>query len=237
MSQIFINRGVRSGGRLLMLGIIFCCLPVIAEAQLVFNNRPAVWPSIAVRKSFGDHWKIKAEHSTRVRFMPCRIDESYLQLAGEYQISYNISVEMNYRFSEVFDPETRFTPAHRISFEADYQSHVRRWGIAVHPAVQTVMSRESQMKDRDAAWAFRPKFTVDYNVSKSSLEPYVSLEFYMGRRSGEPFSLYKYRLSAGLSGDLSQKIKLSGYLRQQGGFFTTALPSYSILGLDLLYKL
>ncbi len=214
-----------------------CLLPFVSDAQLLFNNCPAFWPSLAVRKSFGDHWKLKAEHSTRIKFMPFAVDELYFQLGGEYQMNYNIAFEVNYRFSEVFDPETRFTPAHRISVEADYKGHIKRWGIAIHPAVQAVFSRENQMKDRDAQWAFRPKVTVDYNIAKSSLEPFVSFELYLGRRSGEQFSAYKYRLTGGLGGDLSKNIKLTGFLRQQGGFFTTASPSYTILGAELLYKL
>jgi hypothetical protein len=225
-------------------GILLCSvilslltIPGVTKAQLVFDNRPAFWPSLAIRKSFGEHWRLKAEHSTRLKFVPFAIDELYLQLGGEYQINYNFSAELNYRFSEVFDPETRFTPAHRISLEADYQGHIKRWAIAFHPAVQTVLSRENLMKDRDAQWAFRPKFTVDYNIKKSSLEPYVSLEFYMGRRSGESFGIYKYRLTGGLSGDLTKSLKLGGFVRQQGGFFTTSVPSYTILGVELLYKL
>lgn len=237
MIKRFLTWGVRPKGRLFIWGLIFCFLPVMADAQLIFTNRPAIWPSLAVRKSFGDRWKVQIEHSTRLRFGPCNIDESYLQLSGEYQVSYNVALEMNYRFSEVYDPETYFTPAHRFSWEADYKGHVNRFSITVHPAVQAVISREIQMKDRDAAWAFRPKFAVDYNIRKSSLEPFVSFEFYTGQRGGEQFSIYKYRMSAGLSGDFTKNIKMTGYLRQQGGFFNTSVSSYSILGLDLLYKL
>jgi hypothetical protein len=225
--------------RALLLCFLVCAvlLPSTSSAQFIFDNRPAFWPSLALRKSFGDHWKIKAEHSTRLKFMPFMVDELYLQLGGEYQINYNFAVELNYRFSDVFDPETRFTPAHRISIEGDYQGHIKRWCITVHPAVQAVFSRENQMKDRDAQWAFRPKFAVDYNVRKSSLAPFVSLEFYMGRRSGEAFSIYKYRLTGGLGGDVCKTIKLTGYVRQQGGFLSTNISSYTILGIDLLYKL
>lgn len=225
--------------RAILAGILLALLlmPATADAQLIFDNRPAFWPSLAIRKSFGEHWKVKAEHSTRLKFMPFAVDELYLQLGGEYQINTNFAVEINYRFSEVFDPETRFTPAHRISLEADYKGNIKRWGIAFHPAVQTVFSRENQMKDRDAQWAFRPKFTVDYNIKKSSIEPCLSLEFYLGRRSQEAFGIYKYRLTGGLSGDLTKSLKLGGFVRQQGGFLTSSVPSYTILGLELLYKL
>ena len=219
----------------LLAGMILL-LSFPASAQLINNNRAAFWPSLAIRKSFGDHWKVKIEHSTRMQFMPFTVDELYFQGGAEYELNRNFGFEVNYRFSEVYDQEIRFTPAHRVSFEGDYKGRIRRWTMNFHPAVQAVFSRENQMKDRDAQWAFRPKFELSYNVRKSSLEPFASLEFYMGRRSGEGFSVYKYRLSAGLGGDITDHIKLTGYLRQQGGFFTTNLNSFTILGADLLYK-
>lgn len=219
-----------------VLGLVFCVLPFMSTAQLMFQNRPALWPSLSVSKDLGERWKVSAEHSTRLRFMPFSLDELYLQVAGEYNLSYNLSLEMNYRFSEVYDAESRLTPAHRLSWEVEYSGHVKRWTIKVRPAVQTVMSRENQMKDRDAVWAFRPRLKVEYNIRKSSLEPFGALELYLGRRSGETFSLYKYRLTAGLSGDVTKQLKWTAFLRQQGGFFNTLLPSYSILGLELNYS-
>lgn len=221
----------------LVLLFAFIVFPALLQAQLVWNNRPALWPTLAVRHKIGDRWQVQLEHSTRLRFLPFNVDESYLQIAGGYKISGNLETEANYRFSEVYDPENGFTPAHRISWELDYQGRIHRWTIGVRPAVQTVMSRENQMKDRDATWAFRPRLMVEYNIRKSSLEPFASLEFYAGRRSGETFSVYKYRLSAGLSGEWTKKIKWTGFVRQQGGFFNTLMPSYSILGIEFLYKI
>ncbi len=225
----------RLGG--LLWGLVFCALPGTSGAQLIFNNRPALWPSISISKDIGDKWKLAVEHSTRLRFSPFCLDEFYFQVSGKYKFSYNLTAEVNYRFSEIFNTDTRLTPAHRFSWEVEYQGHIQRWTVKVRPALQMLVSRENQMKDRDAVWAFRPKAEVEYNIRKSSLEPFAGLEFYVGRRSGERLSLYKYRLTAGLSGDLATHLKWTAFVRQQGGFFNTLLPSYSILGLELKYSL
>jgi hypothetical protein len=208
-----------------------------AKGQFINNNRMAIWPSIAVQKDFGDHWKIKLEHSTRMKFQPFMLDECYLQAGGEYSIRYNISVEANYRFSECYSPEKYFMPEHRVSFEADFKTNIKRWNFDLHPAVQAVFGRENQQKNLNPEWCLRPKVQIDYNVAKTSLNPFGSVEFFIGRRAKAPFELYKYRLTTGLVYKLTKKIKIESFIRQQGGFNSTDYSSYTIIGMDWAFRL
>jgi hypothetical protein len=224
-----------------VLVLIFFILPFFAgqfcEAQIIYDNRPAIWPSIGIRKSFGDHWRIKAEHSTRLKFRPFSVDEWYLQGGVEYAINPQISLELVYRFSEANDLEDGFMPAHRLSVEADFETHIKRFYMAFHPAVQATFGRENLMHNMNPLWCFRPKGTFKYNIAKTSLEPFMSLELFAGQRPEQSFSIYKYRASLGANYNLTDHWRFSGFLRQQGGVFTSDISSYSILGLEFTYRL
>lgn len=222
---------------LLILLIVFFCLGhFTVEGQFIFNNRPAIWPSLSIQKKIGDHWKLKAEHSTRLKFMPFMVDELYLQAGAEYAIRHNISVELNYRFSESWSPERHFMPGHRILLEADFSTNIKRLGISFHPAVQAVFSRENIMDNMNPLWCFRPKIGLKYNIRKTSLEPFGSLEVFLGRKPQSSFDIYKYRLSLGIGYKLTEHIRIDGYIRQQGGFDSNDASSYSILGVDLGWR-
>ena len=207
------------------------------NAQLIYQNRLALWPSLSVQKKIGDNWKVKLEHSTRMKFMPFMIDETYFQIGAEYQIRHNISAEINYRFSEAWSPEEHFMPAHRISLEADFSFDIKRWSFALHPAVQTVFSRANIMENLNPQWCFRPKVQVSYNIRKSKFEPLGSIELFIGRKPQYSFSAYKYRISLGAVYKITKCTHVELYLRQQGGFITNDNPSsYSILGMDWSWR-
>jgi len=219
---------------LLLMGF-FAVMPRHCEAQLINDNRMAVWPSLGIQKGFGEHWKIMFEHSTRMKFQPFMLDESYLQAGVEYSFRYNISVEFNYRFSECYSTERYFVPEHRLSLEPDFSTNLKRWGFALRPAVQATFGRDYIRKNINPEWCLRPRVTVDYNLRKTSLKPFVSLELFIGQQPEAQFGLYKYRLSLGVSYKLTKKLRIEGYLREQGGFDSNT-NSYSILGVDLSWR-
>lgn len=224
--------------RSLLSLLMILLLAASMQAQLFFDNRPAFWPALSLRKSFGDHWRVTLEHSTRMKFSPFMLDESYIQLATEYKFNPAVAVEMNYRFSGNFDMEDGWTPAHRISAEADFRTNAKRWYFTLHPAVQWTFSREDRNSGRDFGWAIRPKMVIDYDIAKTSLEPYAALELYIGKRAPEePFSAYKYRGTLGLDYNIKKYLGASIFIRQQGGLFNTYQRSYTIAGLEFTFKI
>ena len=220
--------------------LLFLLLGVTASytrAQVINDNRPAIWPSISVKKSLGDHWRFRLEHGTRFLFRPYSTDKVYFQTGAEYLIRHNIGIELYYRFSFDNDPDEGWTLGHRISAEADFETNIKRVHLFFHPTVQTTFSHDNTADHMNPLWCYRIKGVVKYNIPKSSLEPFGSMEVFLGRRSHEAFSAYKYRVALGLSGNLTKKISMSGSLLQQGGFFTSSVNSVSVLNLEWSYKL
>jgi hypothetical protein len=216
-------------------GSFFGAIPDM-NAQVINDNRPAIWPSITLKKSVGEHWRFRVEHGTRFQFRPYFTDKIYIQAGGAYLIRHNIGLELGYRFAFDNDLDDGMIPSHRISVEADLETNIKRLYLIFHPTVQTTFSRANRKDNINPLWCYRAKGVFKYDIAKTSIEPFAYLEVFLGRRPQASFTAYKYRVAIGLSGDLTKKLSMSGSLLQQGGFFNTDLNSASVLNLEWSYK-
>lgn len=136
-----------------------------------------IWSDVSASYKLNKKWKLDGEVGLRTRENSQLLKQYYLEFGGRYKINKRFNVVARYRFVSYY--EFGKSAIHRINFDVIYDNKWKRFSYDIRLRYQQGWYL-SNSKQEFYARVLRSKFELSYDIRKNKLEPYFSLEHYLG---------------------------------------------------------
>ena len=155
---------------------LFCVvLMTSAKSQ---ENDFQIWSQVSTKYKIGKKIRLSSSMGIRSYENTRLIKKYYADLGLKYKFNKRISMAAKYRFSDYHFYDVVST--HRLSLDAQYS--FKKWGRArfgIRERVEYEWLVNNPVNIGDDS-NLRSKIEMTYDIKKSKIEPYVSVEHYLG---------------------------------------------------------
>ncbi len=191
------------------------------------------WNEISLEKDLSKKASVSFEQDFRFQNNATLFKDHITEVGGQYKITKAFRIGGSYRYTHTIDLENGNQHEHRLSLEAIAKHKLQRFELAYKLRYQLNFEQFDQNR-----WHYlRNKFTVKYNLPKTSLLPFVEYEFSYSLNNPYKNSIDKHRFSLGFEYGLSKNIDVFSFYRIQldREYFRTPSNKY-ILGLGASFQ-
>lgn len=153
-----------------------------------------IWGDVKAKYKFNKKWKVDGEVGLRTRENSQLLKEYYLELGGSYKINKRFDLSTKYRFTNYF--KLGKTNIHRWSMDLSYDNKWKRfrWQLRGRYQHEWFVSNYSN-EFEEQSW--RTKFEITYNIRKNKIDPYFSIEHFMGLNGKDAWLTTDFRWTLG----------------------------------------
>jgi len=145
-----------------------------------------------------------------------QVRQVFIEGGLEYKLTKRFSVAGSYRLTSRREDDDNFYWRHRIFADLKLKYPVNDFNISARLRFQrSTKTYIEDLEDLDAAYLYRLRMKVDYDIPKVPLAPYIYYESFSPAFAGEGFRISKYRLSTGAEYHVTKKSDIqAGYIFQ-----------------------
>jgi hypothetical protein len=158
------------------------------------ENDFQTWGDLSLDYKINKKWKLNGELGLRTRENSQLLKQYYLEFGGAYKINKRFDLSTKYRFTNYY--RLGKTSIHRWASDLSYDNKWKRftWKLRGRYQHEWFASNYSQEFD-EQSW--RTKFEVSYDIRKNKIEPYFSLEHFMGLNGKDSWLTTDMRICLG----------------------------------------
>jgi hypothetical protein len=182
------------------------------------------WYTFEFAYDASEKLRLSIEEELRFRENSAIFDRNQLDIGGSYHITGAFSGGLFYHMVTDHSGNGNYETFHRFYADGEYEYKPRRFEITARLRLSTDAEESGGLSDIFSEGIHREKFTVRYNIRKTSFTPYVAGELYFPLRTYEHY-LQKYRLFAGFTYRLADAHRIGlSFMRQHR--LTTSVPRF-----------
>ena len=193
------------------------------------ENDFQTWNSVKLRKKVYKRTVLSLKQGLRLRENSTLISQNFTDVKLQHRIKKtDVEISLGYRLKDDYSLSFNREFAHRYYFDVSYKYKYRRILISLRDRFQIQGNQKSFNS------LFRNKIGLSYNIRKTSLDPFLSFEYFLDLNEDK---INKLRYTAGFSYDLYKNLVIDLFYRVQNTINVDNRKNIYILGTSLSYKL
>ena len=224
---------------LTLIALLLILLAQPQAAQADGGDDFGIWSTVGVEKKIDERWRIGGEAEWRTMDEASKTDRCSFGVYGQYKVSswlkasagYDLLVDNNYKYSYHTDgtPNKKahyWGQRHRVNVALTGSYHFGHFGLSLRERWQYTYRHHKSVPERydfdqedydgkpktyagKGSNVLRSRLKLDYDIAKTGLEPYASVEVYNG------WYIKKVRYTAGLDWSINKHHEVGIYYRLQ----------------------
>jgi hypothetical protein len=179
-----------------------------AHAQI---NDFKSWNTLSIEKTFSKKTSLILQQEVRFDNNATHFNDYLTVLGGQYAFNKHLKVRGFYRYTLTNDIEDGQEKEHRLYTDVVFGYNIKRIILNYRTRyqvkfVQTEINRWHHIRNR---------FTVKYDIPKSSLLPYIQYEFYYSLNHPALNKIDRQRCALGIQFDINNDLSISSFYRVQ----------------------
>lgn len=183
--------------KLIFLIFLFLTIKTTLISQ---TNDMNLWISFTIDKEITKDIDCSLEQGFRLDENCSQIYNIYTELSAEYDIFDFIEIGATYRFIMAAGDANEFNRNYQLKFDITAKYEISRFELSYKARYQ-----QKKLEYFEDDWSqiprrhFRNRFSIEYDIRKTSVTPYVSYEFYYAIRQPDRPPVDEKRVKAGFS--------------------------------------
>jgi len=193
------------------------CVVLLSDVKGQENDFQ-IWGQVSAKYKIGKKIRLSSSMGLRSYENTRLVKKYYADLGLKYKFNKRISTAVKYRFSDYYFQDVVST--HRFSLDAEYS--FKKWGRArfsIRERVEYEWLVTDPVNIGDDS-NLRSKLEMTYDIKKSKIEPYISLEHYLGLNGKRKGLTKLFRLTFGAEMPVNKWSDLAILYRIQKQIYT-----------------
>jgi len=209
-----------------ILSLILICGLGLVDIQAQEDDFQ-IWGDVSAKYKINKKIRVSGELGLRSRENSQFLKQSYAEFGVKYKINKRFVLGSKYRYADYYYQSK--TPAHRFSFDAAYNVKWKRIRFTVRERYQQTWYI-SDFKNKYDVKELRSRFMLTYDIKKSKIEPFMSMEHYLGLSGKYYLSTAQNRWTLGLEFPVSKFSSLQiAYRIGKYGYYSIPATIYMFL--------
>jgi len=197
-----------------------------------------LWTGIRFNYDLSDKWQLSFEEELRFHENVSRLDKFYSQVGLSLRASDHVEFGAFYRFENQQDNNSNYDNRHRFHFDFELKTETGRYTLSSRSRIQTRYTNPYSSDDGTIPTNyFRNKFGISYNVRRSTLNPYISYEFYYATNKSSGNEIDHTMFTLGFRFRLKNRDRVNMYYRISQELNVNDPIKLNIFGISLTSKL
>ena len=193
--------------RSLLLGIFLLAgsiLPAFAA------DNYSLWTSAGVRKDF-HNWKFELNEEFRFTNNVSNLARYFTEMSAGYDVTKWLNMAVGYRFTQDRDKHNDWRTLHRFIADAELSKDVKR--VELSYRLRYTNEDDFNAGGNDASSYLRQRAEVEYHISNSRFDPYLSGELYCLLPDGKSGEFRKAWYTLGVKFSLNDANRFNLFIR------------------------
>lgn len=197
-----------------------------------------MWNNFSVKKKLSKKWDLGLSEELRFVENAGKLDVLFTELSLDYKINKRFEIGGEYRFYRNSKNNGSFEYQKRLRAKIYYNKKIKRFRLTYRLSFQNKNENVwlNETISDVSTYNFRNKISVDYDVKKNKLQPYLSTEIFRIYEQDIIPEFNKYRITVGANYPILKNTKLELFYRLDKELNTNYPKSISIFGTSLKYK-
>ncbi len=202
---------------------LFCSFSVIAQ-----ENDFQTWHSVSLNKKVIKKTSLTLKSALRLRENSSLYSKQFFDLRIKRRFNKKASYAFGFRYINRWDKELILSNQNRIYTDLNYKNKItKRYSFSLRNRLQY------QGDSNEYKMTLRQKFSLEYNIKKTKLTPYIGSEYFLTINDG----VNKLRSTISLSYPVSKTIDVDLAFRMQNEYYVNNPETLFIFESKLSYKL
>lgn len=205
----------------LICGILFSSFSFAQEEDF------QIWGDVSAKYKLSKKFRLDTKIGLRTRENSELLKQNYIDFGTRYKVNKRISIGARYRFINYYIFGK--TSVHRLNLDIAYDNKIGRFSYDIRGRYQQKWFH-SDHKERYTIQVFRTRFELSYDIRKNKLEPFISVEHYLGLNGELQWLTAQMRYTAGAEYPVNKWSDISLAFRIQREYYTyMPLRAYILL--------
>jgi len=165
--------------RLFQYGFLLLILSIISLNNIYAQEDDfQIWADVSTKYKINKKWKLNAELGLRSRENSELLKQYYAEFGAKYKVNKRINFGLKYRFTDYYIQSK--ISAQRLNIDFEYS--FKKWGrarLSIRERYQYEWLIYSSITNYDEI-NLRSRIDLSYDIRKSKIEPFFSVEHYLG---------------------------------------------------------
>lgn len=153
-----------------------------------------IWGDVSAKYKINKKFSLASELGLRTRENSRLLKQYYAELGGSYKINKRFDVGLKYRFVSYYEQSK--TSIHRLNADISFDKGWGRFSFKWRERYQQEWFVSNYKNEFDEK-TLRSRWDLSYNIKKTKLEPFFSLEHYLGLNGKERLLTTQIRWTLG----------------------------------------
>lgn len=197
-----------------------------------------IWNNFSVSNEISKKWDIGLSEELRFIENAGKLDILITELTLDYKINKRFKIGVEYRFYRNTKNDGSYEFQKRSRAKLSYNKKIDRFRLTYRLSFQNKNENVwlNETTTDVPTYNLRNKISVDYNVKKIKLKPYLSTELFRLYKQDITPEFNKYRITAGANFSIFKNTRFELFYRLDRELNTGYPKSTNIIGTSLKYK-